>query len=157
LVTVGKKPLGSKRCSLASPQFLSGAREHSCHAEVNALKLVPYGKLKDRRYCAKIVLYVARFEIHREGLVLRDSMPCSHCLRVLYNYGIKSVVYSVSGFDHLVSAKVNDILASGLHGTSSAQKLDEKRSRESGVVLIQVFFRVPFRQKVILKKLQNQI
>jgi len=91
------------------------------------LKDVKYSNLQCRRFCAKLVVYVVRFEMVGGQLLLRTSVPCTHCLRTLFNYGIKDVVFSVTGIETLVAAKVVDILQSGHHDTSSAHKNDQLR------------------------------
>jgi len=116
LVTAGHKiyRLKNSKCSHAGQRFVCGGdRYASSHAEMNALKALPYQKLSNRRFCASVTVYVVRFEVDATGeLVLSNSKPCGQCLLVLHSLNIPRVVYSESQSLGLTSARVSDLINS---------------------------------------------
>lgn len=122
------------RCSLAGQSFLCrGSRWNSAHAEINALKFVPYHKLQKKRFCTNLVIYVVRFDVgalKRGSIRLLDSKPCFHCLQTMAKLGIRRVQYSCTNSNELTSASVPRLLRDGDVQVSSGHRaMSRSRSR----------------------------
>lgn len=104
----------------------------SSHAEINALKQLPYDKLKDKKFMSRIKIYVVRFNhaMLRNGhYKYENSKPCTECLLTLSSYGIKKVYYSMGDSESLIISKVNELLESGNHKYTSGKRKHKKKLR----------------------------
>lgn len=100
LCVVGHKLFSVQTCSMAGQKFIcSGQKWPSSHAEINAIKCLPFHKLKNPKFCRKVVVYVCRFdptEARLGNFVMIDSKPCAHCLEVMHRFNIDKIEYSTS-------------------------------------------------------------
>lgn len=126
-VTINHKTFPVSVCSTSGTSYLCrGHLWNSSHAEVNALKKIPYYRLKDKKFCKKIIINVVRFDpmdAKNNIFTLVDSKPCLHCLKMLQKFGIEKVNYSMKCFPFsLVRGKVSTMLAQGDFSISSGHR-----------------------------------
>ena len=67
----------------------------------------------------KYVIHVGRYS-HKDG-GFTNSKPCSHCLSLLKQYGIRKIVYTTE--DGLVKAKINSLTTE--HKSMAFRQLQE--------------------------------
>lgn len=84
-----------QRYNLKYRNFFTGAysnHEHALHAELSAIKSIPYSLLKSVNFnkCVAYVYRIAPGLPHKQGL----SAPCYACAHALSDVGIKKVVFS---------------------------------------------------------------
>jgi deoxycytidylate deaminase len=85
------------RNDFSGGRFISGTRviSRSTHAEINALKSVPWDILFSKRNKVKrLIVYVVRYILLDGELVLSNSKPCYNCLKIINCLGIDRIVYS---------------------------------------------------------------
>ena len=108
IVSIGGKLYDVAQCTQGGNRYISGNNNSvSSHAEINALKSLPYNKLITKG--SKMIIYVMRFKVKDSNLVLANSKPCYHCLKTLHSYNIKRVVYSNQSGD-IERAKIQTLL-----------------------------------------------
>lgn len=125
---VGHKILPISTCTLAGQSYICGGKRLcSSHAEINAIKSIPYYKLKDPNFCRRIIIYVVRFnacDAKHNVWTLTESRPCFDCLLNMKILGINKIIYS-TGAGILVSSTVNYLLSSESYTVSTGSLLEK--------------------------------
>ena len=111
---VGHKLFPIQSCSLAGQKFIcNGNKWLSSHAEINAIKCLPFKKLYDKKFCKKVTIFVCRFDpaqVKMGRFVMIDSKPCGHCLGIMNMFNIETIYYSAKDRVTFIKEKVTRLI-----------------------------------------------
>ncbi len=133
MVIDGHKLLPVAKCSEGGQRYLcQGKSLCSSHAEMNAIKMIPYQKLVKGR--SRLTVAVVRFdpvEAKKGNFILTPSKPCFDCLRTMSGYGIDRILYStpIGKSIGLVKGSVSSLLVNKDYVVSSGARSNRSSSR----------------------------